>query len=261
MDKILILYYSGVGNTKRVAEIIARNISSQYIVDIYSIEKLPGNFDLKKYKAVSIGFPTIHCSPAKPIVTFLKNITKLESAIPIYLFTTCGMYSANSLRIFSKMCMVKNMTPIINKSYRCSATDGMLLVPFIKFLCLDEKNLHKKVEKDCFEFMKLLKEPLRINIPKTKLYSILNYPNKVLGQRLPFKIYIHKEKCVGCGKCISNCPVQAYKIDDNKFPIIDKSKCISCYRCIHHCPKRALSLSKKKTPKKTLFSNDFNLFN
>lgn len=252
MNEVLVLYYSGVGNTKRVAEIITSNISAQYNLDIYSIEKLPDNFCIKKYKAIIIGFPTIHSSPAKPILEFLNNITKLENAVPTYVFTTCGLYSANSLRIFGQRSVVKNMAPIINRSYRCPATDGMLLVPFLKCLFVDEKNLHQRVKKDSFEFMKLIKMPLRINIPRTKVYSILNYPNKILGQRFPFKIYLHKEKCVRCGKCISNCPVQAYKIDNNGFPIIDKSKCISCYRCIHHCTERALSLSKKKAPKKTL---------
>jgi len=250
MNEVLVLYYSGVGNTKRVAEIITSNISAQYNVDIYSVEKLPDNFSINQYKAIIIGFPTIHSSPAKPILEFLNNITKLENVVPTYVFTTCGLYSANSLRIFGKISVMKNMAPIINRSYRCPATDGMLLVPFLKYLFVDEKNLHQRVKKDSFEFMNLIKMPLRINIPRTKVYSILNYPNKLLGQRFPFKIYLHKEKCVRCGKCISNCPVKAYKIDDNGFPIIDKSKCISCYRCIHHYTERALS--KKKTPKKTL---------
>lgn len=253
MKEVLVLYYSGVGNTKRVAEVIKSNIAARYNVDIYSVEKLPNDFDINQYKAIIIGFPTIHSSPAKPIITFLNSVIKLENAVPTYVFTTCGLYSANSLRIFGKRCVVKNMVPIINSSYRCPSTDGILLAPFMKCLFLDEKNLYKRVEKDSFEFIKLLKMPLRINMPRAKVYSILNHPNKLLGQRFPFKIYLHKERCIGCGKCISNCPVQAYKMDNNRFPIIDKSKCISCYRCIHHCTERALSLSKKKIPKKTLF--------
>lgn len=253
MNEILVLYYSGVGNTKRVAELIASNISSIYSVDIYSIEKLPDNFSIEKYKAMIIGFPTIHASPAIPIIMFLDNIDKLKNSIGVYIFTTCGLYSANTLRIFGTKCKDKNIIPILNRSYRCSATDGTLLAPFMKCWFSDEKHLCEKVKKDSFEFMKLIKTPLKMNIPKIKVYSILNYPNKLLGEKILFKIYIHKEKCINCGKCISNCPVQAYETDINKFPSINAKKCINCYRCIHHCHIRALSLSKRKTPEKTLY--------
>ena len=77
MKKILLLYYSGVGNTKRVAKIIKEKLSIRYNVDMYSIEKLPVNFSLENYKAVVIGFPTIHSSPAKPINIFLDKLDHL----------------------------------------------------------------------------------------------------------------------------------------------------------------------------------------
>ncbi|MGL4874912.1 MAG: flavodoxin family protein, partial [Clostridium sp.] len=100
MEKILVLYYSGVGNTKRVSEIIKTNISERYSVDIYSVEELPKGFSFQNYKALAIGFPTIHSAPAKMISVFLDKLEKLKEPIGAYIFTTFGLYSANSLRIF-----------------------------------------------------------------------------------------------------------------------------------------------------------------
>ena len=253
MNRILILYYSGVNNTKRVSHLIYDNISDNFNVDIYSIEKLPTDFSINNYKSIIIGFPTIHSSPSKMIINFLNNLSKLKEEIPTFIFTTCGLYPANSLRIFGEKCIEKNILPIINKSYRCCATDGILLTPFMKYWFFDEKNLELKIIKDVSKFIELLKLPLKVAIPKFKLYTPLNYPNKLLGQNFSFTIYLHKDQCIKCNTCIVNCPTKAFKIDELKFPSINKSKCINCYRCIHHCPKMALSLSKRNSTKKTLF--------
>lgn len=249
----LLLYYSGVGNTKRVAQMISENITPKHKIEVYSIEKLPNNFSIEKYSSLIIGFPTIHSSPAKPILKFVENMPILEKPIGTFIYTTCGLYSTNSLRIFSKICVKKNIIPILNKSYRCSATDGVLLAPFMKCWFSDEKNLNRKVRKDSLDFLEITTKPLKTNIPKFKLYSILNYPNKIMGTIFPFKIYLHKEKCIKCGKCVLDCPVKAYDFDSNNFPNIDHKKCISCFRCIHKCPKKALSIFKKKSHKKTLY--------
>ena len=69
-----------------------------------------------------------------------------------------------------------------------------------------------------------------------------------MGQLITFPIYIHKNKCIRCGKCTTGCPSGAMKIDKEGYPVFDKTKCEKCYRCIHHCPKHALSLNKRKTP-------------
>ena len=255
MKKILLLYYSGVGNTKRVAKIIKEKLSIRYNVDMYSIEKLPVNFSLENYKAVVIGFPTIHSSPAKPINIFLDKLEKLKKPIGAYIFTTFGLYSCNALRILSLRCSEKNIIPILNKGYRCKATDGILLTPFMKCWFSDDKKLNEKLKRDTQEFFEKLEKPIKIDIPRIKIYSILNYPNKLLGELYSFKIYLHKEKCVKCSKCINDCPVKAIRSDKYKFPKVRYKECINCYRCIHHCPKKALSLSKKKRPSKTLFNN------
>ena len=52
-------------------------------------------------------------------------------------------------------------------------------------------------------------------------------------------IHIIEDKCLGCNKCILNCPAQnanvAYKIDGQNKIKIDGSKCIQCGQCIKIC--------------------------
>lgn len=250
---ILILYYSGVGNTKMVATKIFDLLHGSHEVTLASIEKLTTDISIDNYDSLVIGFPTIHASPAQPILTFIERIKQLQKTIPTFLFTTCGLYSANTLRIFAKQCEKKNIITILSKSYRCAATDGVLIAPTMNIWSCHEKRLDKKVESDVSVFILHCNSPAVVNIPRFKIYSILNYPNKFFGQRFCPQIYTHKKNCVTCGKCVINCPVQCIYKDDNGYPLFDNEKCIHCYRCIHHCPKKALSLSKKRPPLKTLY--------
>lgn len=251
MKPVLIIYFSGVGNTKSVAEYIER-ITEKIPTEIYSIEKLPDKFDFDNYSAVIIGTPTYHSEPAQPLMSFLENL-KASRNIPAFLFTTCGLYSENCLRILAKMCIRHRLIPLHCASYRCSATDGMLLVPFMECWFRNEKDLRSNIKKDLGIFLSRLRSRSKPDIPAYKWYAPLNYPNKLLGKNTTFPIYLHEEKCVKCGKCQKDCPVGAISFKDGT-PVINKSDCMNCYRCIHHCPSLALSLFKNK-PVKRVWTN------
>lgn len=237
-----------------VAVKIEHNLINFSDTSLISIEDIDENFDFINYDAAVIGFPTIHSSPAKPMLDFIEKLMPLKECIPAFLFTTCGLYSANTLRIFAKKAITKNIKVILCKTYRCSATDGILLAPSMHIWSKPEKNLDEKLYDDSLAFINLISIGCEISLPPFKFYSILNYPNKILGQWYSPTIYTHKEKCICCNKCVMACPTHCINKEIDGYPIVDKKKCISCYRCIHHCPKKALSLSKKRTPIKTFFS-------
>lgn len=248
MKPLLIIYFSGVGNTKTVAENMKNFAKNKILSEIYSIENLPENFTLSNYSAVIIGTPTYHSEPAKPLIKFLETL-KTDRKIPAFIFTTCGLYPENCLRILAQKCLKQKIITIHSASYRCSATDGILIAPFIDYRFENEKELHSKIAHDFTVFLLKLKLHSKADIPKSKWYAFLNYPNKMLGKSITFPIYLHREKCIKCGKCQKKCPMNAINTS-NGYPVTNKAKCINCYRCIHHCPALALSLSGKRSVKK-----------
>jgi heterodisulfide reductase subunit A-like polyferredoxin len=52
---------------------------------------------------------------------------------------------------------------------------------------------------------------------------------------------VDKNKCVGCGECVSACPLDAIAVKDEKAEI-DAGTCAECGACIDACPSSAISL-------------------
>jgi uncharacterized Fe-S center protein len=52
---------------------------------------------------------------------------------------------------------------------------------------------------------------------------------------------IKKDKCVACGTCVKDCPVNAITLGD--VASIDSGKCIGCAHCIAVCPQAAIDLN------------------
>lgn len=46
------------------------------------------------------------------------------------------------------------------------------------------------------------------------------------------------DKCISCGACAVNCPVEAITQGDGKY-VINKEKCINCGTCAGVCPVQA----------------------
>ena len=47
------------------------------------------------------------------------------------------------------------------------------------------------------------------------------------------------EKCISCGACAAECPVEAIAEGDNIY-VIDADKCIDCGTCAGVCPSEAI---------------------
>lgn len=246
MKRILILYFSGVGNTLQIARRMAAALPAG-VADLRSVEGWE-NPSFAAFDGVILGTPTYHGSPARPVVDFLEGLPPLERPLPVFLYATCGLYPANTLHTLGRLANRKNLCPVRSSSYRCSATDGILLAPFVPCWFSNERGLGERLSRDARGFLRMVEGGWRREMPPLRLHGLLNLPNQWAGEGLLMPIHLHEKSCVRCGKCAGECPMSAFTMTAGEGPTWNGERCIHCYRCIHHCPGRALSLLKGSRP-------------
>lgn len=55
---------------------------------------------------------------------------------------------------------------------------------------------------------------------------------------------IDKTRCIGCGACVVECPVDALDLVDG-IAVVNHEKCIRCGKCVRVCPANALNLERE----------------
>ena len=53
-------------------------------------------------------------------------------------------------------------------------------------------------------------------------------------------ITIDKEKCIGCGLCVKDCPAGKLKLEEKKA--VYTPECIECGHCVAVCPRAAVAI-------------------
>ncbi len=64
-------------------------------------------------------------------------------------------------------------------------------------------------------------------------------------------IHVDQAKCIGCGLCRSDCPVNNILVTNKKAEIISQD-CIKCGHCVAICPKAAVSMTGFDEPPKEI---------
>ncbi|MBQ9900512.1 MAG: EFR1 family ferrodoxin [Acholeplasmatales bacterium] len=234
----MILYFSATGNTKYLADKLAKDLNDESINLLKRIKE-------KDYSPIKSDKPFIVCSPIYVCETpkffndYLKNVP-LEGNNKIYFIFSSGGYAGIASKICKRIAKKKKMQYMGRKEFRMPrnyvASNMYPLLPENEIL--DRLNVATKLVHETAikisnnEFLKdrhvWLFESI-VTIPFVPIWSKLKHKTK--------KFYT-TDSCIGCKKCANLCPLNNIEIVDGKPKWI--TNCSHCMACISNCPKSAI---------------------
>ncbi|MDD7794175.1 EFR1 family ferrodoxin [Clostridium sp. 'White wine YQ'] len=241
MDKCLIHYFSGTGNTNSMVMLLADELyKSGYEADLVNIEKdndrKLGNYELHIFCYPIYGFGT-----PEIMLRYISNIKN-----PIYskaaIVCTSAGFEGQSLfslkRILSKKGFKVVLTDMVTYDYNWT----QIFNPKPKE---KQKEIFREAEKETREVAKkLINNETRFknrNIVTLAISWIIFIIFNNLGRKFLGKTYIADNSCNNCSKCKNICPVNAIEMQSGKPKW--SWRCESCQRCINMCPKKSIQLS------------------
>ncbi len=241
----MILYFSGTGNSRYVAEQIAK-ITNDELVSINNKLKTNDTSKITINDKLIFVVPTYAWRIPKIIRDWIIK-TNFIGAKNTWFVMTCGSEIGNAEKYNKQLCQIKNFTYM--------GTSGVVMPEnyIIMFNSPNKDEIEKIFTKADVEITKIanrIKENKPFNTPQNKLQdkfmsgpvNMLFYPMYVKA-----KGFIADDKCTNCGKCVKVCPLNNIEIKNNK-PMWNKN-CTHCLACISYCPTNAIEYGKKTVGK------------
>jgi ferredoxin len=260
MKRIGILYFSAVGGTKVVAELLAELLirgaensggeaDDRRTVSVMSIEDQDARTLASEAGFLVFCYPTYYLKPAPPMRTFAAGLGIFESAKPCYIVTTCELYSENSVRRLARILVTRGLEVSGWKALRAPGSDitavlDARLVPWLyRFGQGFEAGLRTAAEEIATATAEGTRPPARLPPPRwyTPLTQLLQVTALNHFDAVKYRLKACDERCTRCGLCAVDCPAGAINMGERGVRI-EAGQCILCCRCVHRCPERAIVL-------------------
>ncbi|MBQ8177622.1 MAG: EFR1 family ferrodoxin [Clostridia bacterium] len=233
--KTTIYYFSGTGNTLKVAEILKTKLTSLGVnVELKDITKdsTPTPSD-----TIIIAYPVYGFNPPKNVIDFVRALP--EDVIKVYFLKTSGeplrLNDASSLTLKRTLerkgyvvCGEYHYVMPYNMIFK--HTDALAS----KMLLTASERLKTAAQEIASGRRRHILMPLRARVMR----AVCRIEHK--GMALNGRLYkVNENKCINCGKCLKNCPTKNVTYQNGKFHF--SGNCLGCARCAFNCPTDAIS--------------------
>lgn len=232
----MVYYFSGTGNSKHAAEIIASAAGETPVDIVDSIKK--GIYGSADDEMTGFVFP-VYFWGLPEIIKRFASMPEVRNSLGKYVFCviTCGANTGSA----DKM-LAKKLGRRLDYSYSLRMPDNYVVMydpcekeKAQKFLVHADKEL-EIICKDIASRESARKGSTQGGA-KSTFVSLLYDPFRNT------KKFRADESCISCGLCAENCPDDAIEIRSGR-PVWVKPKCQHCTACINRCPKASIQYGK-----------------
>ena len=244
--KGLILYFSGTGNTKFIANKVCEEfIKNGCLMEMHSIEEV---LDIRKfsYDYLILGFPKYFEYIPEIFMEYIKdNINLSEKEVKTMIFCTGKYDLKTSFNELEEILLGKNHKVMTTKNFKMP--DSYTLNRKYKDIETDEleeiyNNSNNEVKTFVANF--LIENYNKEGVNKFKaniIRRISRFRTRELYKN-SYKFSINSN-CDKCNLCIKICPTKNIENIGNEIKFRDN--CIMCCRCISICPMNAILYKEK----------------
>jgi ferredoxin len=242
--KVLILWYSQTGHTRRYARLIGCILKGKDLtVDAHEIQDIDKNL-LPDYDLIIIGTPVFYYDTPSNISEWLKTIPSIKGT-PVAAFVSFGGPEGNqhnaSCHIL-KLLADKGGVPVGREAFRnipTYPTPKWDNPQQISGQHLPNAATFDQVRRFTADVLERITrgETISIGYEVAMREGLRALPLVWLNKKAISKHTVDAPKCIGCGTCVRKCPTKAI----NPFKqIVDRDKCLACFGCLNNCPADAV---------------------
>ncbi len=239
----MIYYFSGTGNTRRLATLLARQLDTEAI-DIrqwlLSVEPLPLSFAADT--SVGFAFPVYGWGLPLAVEAFLKRLPDCAEGASLHVFAllSCGDDIGHTHHQLRRL--------LAAKGYRLAAVWSLqmpntyIALPF--FNTDAEEVARKKIEtseralpriaRRIIERQTGVVEVVEGGMPGLKSGMIRRFFNRFL---ISPRLFHTDHRCIACHRCVRVCPLHNVSVPDAQSGPQWGNACTFCLACYHVCPK------------------------
>ena len=236
---MLMLYFSGTGNSKYVAELFAAHMDAA----CHSIEE-----EIEFSRVISDSETIAFCYPIyvsrvpemmRNFVYKYKNVLKGKRVI---IFCTQVFFSGDGARAFAALFPKGHIDVRYAEHFLMpNNISNLFFLPPTKEerAKIYAEKVQLKMERVCEDIKNGRIKRRGFSVGSRiigAMQAVFLRPTEKLAKR---KIFIHKD-CNLCGLCVKVCPTKNLLLAEGR--ITHQHRCTMCYRCVNDCPKKAISI-------------------
>jgi len=243
-----IFYFTGTGNSLKVAKDIAAEIDGTNIISMAAnIGKVA---DFSPQGAVGFIFPVYYCGLPQLVQEFISCID-LSSASYIYIACTYGAMAGNAGCISQAQRLIKSKGKVLDAAFYVKCIDNFILWTWDITPAKKHDVIHKGANQKSKDIARIVIER-RAHQDKSITEHIgpvvFGYNRFLKTVKANDKAFYWENTCNACGLCEKVCPTN--NIDLVARPIWKSENCQRCLACLHLCPRACIQYGLVTTKRK-----------
>ena len=238
--KILLLTFTGTGNTKLCGDYIEKHFISfghEVIHIVYKYDE-PLTVNVNDFDMLGVGYPIHAFNAPEVFYKWMRSLPKVDN-MPYFIYKVSGEpFPPNNASSYHFVKILKK------KGYQKKYEKHFLMPYNIMFRYKDE------IAKQMYLYLEALTKAYVIGIINGDAESIkYRFYQKVISFLLRIEWIAPKvnapissmsKKCTKCQMCLRNCPTGAIYLNKKGRMKFKASKCTMCMRCTYSCPVNAI---------------------